>query len=114
MIDFLKMYWREILSVVFFLLSLILYIVRKKPVKVVDTLKEIICRILPALINQAEMIEGLSGADKLKLVLDAVVNVLKDDGFGDDVIKSYLPFAKEQVEIILSTPTKKGSYTREK
>lgn len=112
--DFLIQNWRLILEVALVVISVVLLIVKKKPVNVVDTIKEIIVRILPALINQAEMIVGLSGQDKLRLVLDALSKVLKDDGFGDDVIKSYLPFAQEQVEIILSTPTKKGAFTREK
>lgn len=112
--DFLITYWREILSVVCLIATVVLYVVRKRPVKVVDTIKEVICRVLPALINQVEAIPGLSGSDKLRMVLDALSKTLLDFGFGDDVVSQYLPFAKEQVEVILSTPTKKGSFTREK
>lgn len=114
MIDFLREYWRELLSGAALIVTIVLYIVRKKPVKVVDTLKEIIVRVLPALINLAEMQSGLTGEDKLNFVLNELTKALLEDGYGDEVIQSYLPFAKEQVELILSTPTKKGAYTREK
>lgn len=100
-------YWREILSVVCLIVSTVLWIVRKKPVKVVDTLKELIVRLLPALINGAEATH-LSGSEKLKMVLDSLSKILIDFGYGDDVVNQYLPFAKEQVEVILSTPQKKG------
>lgn len=102
-------YWREILSAVALIVSIVLWIVRKKPVKVVDTIKEVIIRLLPALINGAEA-TGLTGKEKLKLVLDSLSKILIDFGYGDDVVNQYLPFAKEQVEVILSTPQKKGVY----
>ena len=105
-LEFLNSYWREILEVVVLLTTIILWIIRKKPVKVVDTLKEVIVRVLPALINSAEL-SGLSGPDKLSLVVNNLAIVLKDLGYGDDLISQYLPFAKEQVELILSTPQKK-------
>ena len=40
-INFLKVYWKEILSICLFLLSILISCFRKKPVKVIDTLKEI-------------------------------------------------------------------------
>lgn len=105
--DFLFNYWREILEVIVILISLIICCIRKKPVKVVDTIKEIIVRVLPAFIVQAEA-SGLKGADKLELVLSLVKGFLKEMSYGDDVISQYLAFTKEQVELILTTPQKKG------
>lgn len=115
-IDFIKNYWFLILPGVEILCTLLILLIRKKPVKVVDTLKEVIVRVLPALIVSAEnykvVLDGvehsLSGKDKLSFVLRELAKVLKELNYGDDVIAQYLPFATEQVELILSTPQKKG------
>lgn len=106
-LDFIKLYYREIIEVVAILVSIVICCIRKKPVKVVDTIKEIIVRVLPAFIIQAEASDK-KGADKLDLVLSLVTGFLKEMDYGDDVISQYLPFAKEQVELILATPQKKG------
>lgn len=100
--------WQIFVEVFLLVSSTVLFIVRKKPVKVVDTLKETIVRLLPALINTAERMEGLKGEAKLKAVIDELVLILKELGYGDDIIVQYLAFAKEQVEVILTTPQKKG------
>lgn len=105
--EFLRDNWRLLLEAVCVIASLVFCLIRKKPVKVVDTLKEIIVRLLPALINNAEGMEGLKGEAKLKVVISELVLILKDLGYSDEVIDPYLPFAKEQVEVILSTPQKK-------
>lgn len=107
-LDFIKTYWREILEFVVILISIVICCIKKKPVKVVDTIKEVIVRVLPAFIIKAEASDK-KGADKLLLVLDLVKGFLKEMSYGDDVISQYLPFAKEQVELILSTPQKKGA-----
>lgn len=106
--EFLIDNWRIIAELVLLVGSTVLFIVRKKPVKVIDTLKETIVRLLPALINTAECMEGLKGEAKLKAVIDELVLILKELGYGDDIIVQYLAFAKEQVEVILTTPQKKG------
>lgn len=108
-IDFIFTYWREILLCLSFIVSFILSLIRfvKKPVKVYDTLKEVIVRILPALINLAELQIDYSGDKKKEFVIAKLVESLKDLGYGDEVITQYLRFASEQVEIILSTPQKK-------
>lgn len=105
--NFIKENWKLILECAVLLVSVIMFLVRKKPVKVVDTLKETIVRILPALIVMAENQDGLKGADKLKFVLDELKKVLTELGYSGDVLSQYLPFAAEQVEVILSTPQKK-------
>lgn len=103
---FIRQYWRELLEVLALLLSIVICCVRKKPVKVVDTIKEVIIRVLPAFIIKAEASDK-KGADKLYYVLDLVKGFLKEMSYGDDVVSQYLPFAQEQVELILSTPQKK-------
>lgn len=107
--DFFTQNWRLILEATLVLVSTILFILRKKPVKVVDTLQQIILRLLPGLINQAEIQFGCgNGSAKLQFVLDLLQSVLTEMGYGGETIQSYLPFAKDQVEVILSTPQKKG------
>lgn len=106
--EFFVLYWREILCVLAIIVNIVLWFIRKKPVKVVDTLKEVICRVLPALINLAEVQNGLKGDGKVQFVLDQLAKTLREFGYGDEVITQYLPFAVEQLEIILSTPQKKG------
>lgn len=101
-------YWREILEVIAVLISIVICCIRKKPVKVIDSLKGVILRILPAVIIVAEQ-SGKKGADKLELALTLVKDFLKNEmDCGDDVISAHLPFIKEQVEAILETPQKKG------
>lgn len=106
-IDFIKNYWFLILPSVEIFCTVLILLIRKKPVKVVDTLKEVIVRVLPSLICAAEK-TGLKGSDKLNFLLQELAKVLKELNYGDDVIAQYLPFAIEQVELILSTPQKKG------
>lgn len=106
-IDFIKAYWREILEVLAILISIVICCIKKKPVKVVDTIKELILKVLPAYIINAEA-SGLTGVDKLELVLKYLHEFLREMGYGDDIISQYLPYAKAQVELILSTPQKKG------
>lgn len=102
MLEFLQNYWREIIDVAAIILSIVLLCIRKKPVQVVDTVKETILRLLPHCINSSE---SLPRGQKLSNCLALLSTVLADLGidFSDD----YRRFAAEQVEIILSTPQKK-------
>lgn len=104
--EFLIDNWRIIAELVLLVGSTVLFIVRKKPVKVVDTLKATILRLLPVLINRAEN-TGLKNEAKLNACIDELVLILKELGYGDDIIVQYLAFAKVQVEAILSTPQAK-------
>lgn len=108
--DFLIQYWREILYVVCALVSVVLFIVKKKPVKVVDTVRETIVRLLPYCINQAEKLGDVSGADKKTFALSLLFSLLSDfvKVNGDDLKENYSDFAAEQVEVILTTPQKKA------
>ena len=99
--------WKLILEASLLIASVVIWLFKKRPVKVVDTLKEVICRLLPSLICLSEKTD-LKGSDKLQFVLDHLAKILKELDYGDDVIAQYLPFASEQVEVILSTPQKKG------
>ena len=109
MIDFLKLYWREILEVVAVLVSIIICCIKKKPVQVVDTLKETIIRLLPYCICKAE---NAPKGEKLGLCLSLLSECLAE--LGIELNDDYKKFALEQVEVILSTPQKKGANYGEK
>ena len=102
--EFLINNWKLILEISCAVFALVFMCIRKKPVKVVDTLKEIICRLLPCCLNQAEKSE-LKGDDKKVFALKLLDEALKELGFE---LGDYGEFASEQLEIILSTPQKKG------
>lgn len=102
-IDFIRTYWRELLAAVELVVVVILWIVKKRPVQVVDTLKETIVRLLPYCINSAE---SAPKGEKLAACLAVLSQVLADMGI--ELNDDYKKFALEQVEVILSTPQKKG------
>ncbi len=104
-LEFLVKNWRLILEVVCALVALVLFICRKKPVKVLDTVKECISRLLPYVIKEAEKTD-LKGEDKMVFALQTLYALLKDFGY-EEVYNNYRDFAREQIELILSTPQKK-------
>lgn len=101
--EFILTYWKEILSLVGLAASIIICCIRKRPVKVVDSLNDLIIRLLPYCINKAE--SQPKGA-KLGFALSTLSDLIKESGYEMDA--DHLKFAAEQVEIILSTPQKKG------
>ena len=107
-LNFIKENWKLILEIVVLLVSVVMFIIRKKPVKVVDTLKQTICAFLPGIITVAES-SGLKGEDKLKYAIDLLYKVfVKDYLTREEFDNKYLSFVKSQIEAILSTPQKKG------
>lgn len=102
-IKFIQENWRLILEIALVIVSTVIFIVRKRPVRVVDTLKETICRLLPYCITLAEKAPK---GEKLSQCLAILSQLLADMGI--DLDEDYKRFAIEQVEIILSTPQKKG------
>lgn len=107
--DFFIQNWRLILEALLVLVSFIFMIVRKRPTKVIDTIQTLIVRLLPGLINQAEIDFGSgNGSAKKNFVLDHLHELLLEFGYSDEVVSQYKTFASDQVEVILSTPKKKG------
>lgn len=104
-LDFIIQNWRLIVEIVFVLVALVLFICKKKPVKVLDTVKECISRLLPYVIKEAEKTD-LKGEDKMVFALQTLYALLKDFGY-EEVYNNYRDFAREQIELILSTPQKK-------
>lgn len=109
MIDFLITYWKEILDVLILIGAVVLYILKKKPVNVLDTIKEVIIELLPLAINKAEE-SGAAGSDKKVLAAQYVFDALKILGYGayPELKETYGKFIDEKIEVILSTPQKKG------
>lgn len=107
--DFILSYWREILEVVAVLVSIIICCIKKRPVQVVDTLKETIIRLLPYCILKAE---SAPKGEKLISCIEILKTTLRE--LGVELNDDYKAFALEQVEIILSTPQKKGVTSDEK
>ena len=101
-LDFIKVYWKELLELVCLVLSIVICCIKKKPVQVVDTLKETIIRLLPYCINSSE---NAPKGEKLNDCINLLSDVLKNMGL--ELNEDYKKFAIEQVEIILSTPQKK-------
>ena len=106
---FLRDNWKVIVEIVVLLTTIILWIIRKKPVKVVDTLKEVVLAVLPYCINNAE---SAAKGEKLSVCLTLLREALQELGY--ELTPELAEFASKQVEIILSTPQKKGVKTYEK
>lgn len=108
MIDFIKAHYELVGSCVLLVLSLLLTLLKKKPVKVIDSVMTAICRVLPGLLTEAEKLFGQGrGEDKLNWVLAQVCLYINETcpevNFG-----LYREPVKVLIEDILSTPQKKG------
>lgn len=104
-LKFIQENWQWMVEVIAAIIALVLFIVRKKPVKVLDTIKECITRLLPYCITKAEETD-LKGENKKVFALSMLYNLLKEFGY-EEVYDQYRDYASEQIEIILSTPQKK-------
>lgn len=110
MIDFLRSYWKVIIAILLVLFDLVLlFLSRRKPLKVYNSVHENILSILPSLIQSAEKsyLSG-HGNEKLSMVVELVHNFLVSYyGFSMKEALKYDGFIKDHVESILATPTKK-------
>ena len=104
-LDFLREYHSEVSAVLGLIVVIIITCLKKKPVKVLDTVKEYITRLLPYCINKAEE-SDLKGEKKKIFALSVLYDLLKEFGY-EEVYNEYRQYAAEQIEIILSTPHKK-------
>ena len=116
MIDFLLKYWRIILEACFLIVSFILFMVRKKPIKLTDSIKTQVISFLPKVIKYCEnwnkqlaSDSKLSGLEKLTMALSMVNTFLIDEcGLSESELPLYHDFIVNSIEEILSTPQKKG------
>lgn len=110
-IHILKNNWELIVSVLLFILSFILQLIKKKPVKVIDTVKQIILSYAPMAIRLAEQMYGLDhGDEKFKyayqVICDAVGQIVGIQP--RKVPDMYDAYIKDVIEDVLNTPQKKG------
>lgn len=105
MINFINENWKLLLEALILIASVVVFIVRKKPVKVIDTVKETVIRLLPYAITQAEASDK-KGDDKKQFALDILSNLLREIAL--ELTPELRDFAGEQLEILLSLPQKKG------
>lgn len=103
---FIKENWKLLLEAAILIGSLVFLIVKKRPVKVVDTLKEFGLRLLPYLINEAEN-TSYKGEDKKEFVFAHLIQAFVDAGYEASVISQDKVFWFDMIEAILSTPQKK-------
>lgn len=101
--------WRLIAEGLFLVVSFILFVTKKRPVNIIDSVKEFICDQLPMIIRLVEVkssVIGMTGADKKKYALDLLKDSVKQiKGFELD--SAYLDYASKQIEDILACPQKK-------
>lgn len=87
--------------------AIVLFIIKKKPIKVLSTIKELGLRLLPFLINDAEKTE-LKGEDKKDYVFAHLIQAFVDEGYDPKLIEQDSKYWFNEIEVILSTPQKKG------
>lgn len=105
-IQFICDYWREIASCCALIITVLLYVFRKRPsFNGVDKIKEDVLEILPVLINQVE--ENGNGQRKKYAVVELVKLYVKKH-YKIDIPVYLLDWLENSIESILSTPQKKG------
>lgn len=107
-LNFIQTYWREILEVVTLLSTFLVFLCKK--VKVENpSIISFIDDVLPQAISTAEASIGAgNGLEKKKAVIDALLKAIKNSFHGINE-KKYKKVIEDKIEIILSTPQKKGA-----
>lgn len=104
-IDFIVKYWDIIVSLVMVIASLVLALIKKKPV--LNEMDNILLKVLDKLPEWINSAETLKGADvKKSLVLESVKKYVSNE-FSVILPQSYIDFIGSKIEDILSTPQKK-------
>ena len=105
-IEFLKTYYREIIEISVLLLSVIICLIRKRPcINKMDEIKEDVLQVLPIFIKGIE--KPGNGESKKNQVIELCKNFVKKK-FKIDCPQDVMDLVENQIEVILSTPTKKG------
>lgn len=104
-IDFIVKYWDIIVSLVMVIASVVLALIKKKPV--LNEMDNILLKVLDKLPEWINSAETLKGADvKKSLVLESVKKYVSNE-FSVILPQSYIDFIGSKIEDILSTPQKK-------
>jgi hypothetical protein len=108
-ITFIVDHWRLIADVCAALFCLVMFLLRKRPIDVVDGLYSSLNKVVPGFITYAESKYGAGkGTEKLDCVVDLAVAYINKLYPGLSDLSDYIEYVKNQVEVILSTPQKKG------
>ncbi len=116
MLDFIKENWRLIIDIISCIVVVVFFFIRKKPIKIVDSVKACIIDKLPEVINAVENykdvfdpLRKLSGEEKLTMALSILKTYLVDElGLKEEDLPLYTSWLVQHIEDILSTPQKKG------
>lgn len=105
-LDFLRLYYRELIVLVFQFVTLLILIFKKK-VKVQDIMKQVLM-VLPDFINIAED-KFNTGSEKYAYVFNRCVELLRSltGKKSEEVLSTYTADIDAAIERILSTPQKK-------
>ena len=103
--DFVLTYWKQILDIFSILFCITFFVIKKRPVKVVNSVLDFLYKTIPHFITLYE-VPG-HGIEKREKVVDAVILALKDyfPGIDADAWRSCIC---NIIEEFLSTPQKKG------
>lgn len=105
-LDFIVQYWQYISVGVVLIINILIFIIKKRPVMVQESLKQVLLSLLPGFIAGAEEAIGHgNGSTKLALVLNACDDWLQNNGFS--LTPELKKFIGLSIENILSTPQKK-------
>ena len=107
-ITFIVAHWRAIADVCAALFCLVVFLCRKKPVKVIDTIYQELTKLILTGINEAEEDHGAGNGENKKLQVIELVKTWLSIKHPEVDAKTYLTFASAMIEEILSTPQKKG------
>ena len=99
--------WRYFVDLGSIIVCVVLFIVRKRPTKLVDGIEELILKVLPSAIVYAEAKVGAGHGDVKMTEVMALISEYIKERYPDVDFGIYTKFIKEQVEYILSTPQKK-------
>lgn len=102
-------YWPQIVAAIVMIFSIILQCFKKKPVKVVDTVKEWILELLPFFIREAEeKFASGQGVNKKEYVISKMsASLIQNFGLSDELLDNYKKFISSMIEAILWAPQKK-------
>lgn len=104
-IDFITQYWREIVSCLILLISVLINLIKKRStLNVVDEIKRDILEILPEMTKAVEC--AGHGQDKLNAVVLEVSKYIKKK-YNLKEVEVFTPYIIASIESILSAPTKK-------
>lgn len=97
-------YWRIVLEVVLLIASVVILIIKKKPV---NTIMEALIELCISGVLYAERVPGIKGDQKLEEAISYVNDKLLET-YPDLDISRYRGTIKACIELILKTPQKKG------